>query len=132
MADILVDTSVWIDFFRRTATPAWRPLLADLIERDEAVLIDPIIAELRYGTRGDRGRGVVLDLARAVRRAPVDLDTWIACGDLGRTWRTQGRTLSVVDCLIAAVAARDGLLLWTLDEDFEPLVRAGLLLRFSP
>jgi len=34
--------------------------------------------------------------------------------------------------LIAAVAARDGLLLWTLDEDFEPLVRAGLLLRFSP
>ena len=132
MADILVDTSVWIDFFRRSARPAWRPLLSGLIERDTVVLIDPIIAELLYGVRGDRERAVILDLARGVRRATLDLDTWIACGDLGQAWRAKGRTLSIVDCLIAVVAIREGLLLWTLDEDFEPLVREGSLRRFSP
>lgn len=130
MAEVLVDTSVWVAFFRRDAAPPWRPALLDLLERDAVVLVDPIVAELLYGTRGERERAVVLDLARGVRQASIDLDLWVATGDLGRTWRARGRTLSIVDCLIAAAALRDGLALWTLDEDFAPLFNDGALRRF--
>jgi predicted nucleic acid-binding protein len=132
MTEVLVDTTVWIDFFRRTAAPAWRPTLVDLLERDAVVLIDPIIAELLYGVRTDQERAVVLDLAGGTRAARVDRDTWIASGDLGRLWRSRGRTLSLVDCVIATVAMRERCALWTLEEDFAPLVSDGSLLRFVP
>ena len=130
--DVLVDTSVWVDFFRRSANPQWRAVLQDLMERDAAIIIDPVIAELLYGTRGERERTVVLDLARSIRRAEVTVDTWIASGDLGRTWRIRGRTLSLVDCILVTVAQRDGLRLWTLDRDFEPLAQESGLDLFQP
>ena len=97
MADVLVDTSVWVSYFRRGPPPGWRPALIDLLERDAVVLVDPIVAELLYGARGERERGAVLDLGRGVRRATLDLDLWIASGDLGQAWRARGRTLSLVD-----------------------------------
>ena len=132
MPDVLVDTTVWIDFFRKAAAPAWRSTLVDLLERDAVLLIDPIIAELLYGVRTDRERTVVLDLAGGTRTALVDRDTWIASGDLGRLWRGRGRSLSAVDCLIATVAMRERCALWTFDEDFGPLAFDGSLLRFVP
>lgn len=132
MADVLVDTSVWVAFLRRGTTPTWRPALIDLLERDAVVLVDPILTELIYGARGQRERAAILDLGRGVRRAALDLDLWIASGDLGQAWRARGRTLSVIDCLIAATAIRDELALWSLDEDFDPLVREGTLRRFTP
>lgn len=132
MPDVLVDTSVWISFFRRASVPAWRPILVDLLDRDSVVLIDPIIAELLYGVRTEQERAVVLDLAMGTRTARVDRDTWTASGDLGRLWRSRGRTLSLIDCVIAAVAMRERCALWTLDEDFEPLASDGSLLRFAP
>jgi predicted nucleic acid-binding protein len=130
MVDVLIDTSVWVAFFRRGSAPTWRPVLVDLVERDAIVIVEPIVAELLHGARSERERTVLLDLARGSRRARLDLDTWIACGELGRAWRARGRTLSIVDCLIAAVAIRDDLPLWTLDEDFEPLAQEGALRRF--
>lgn len=132
MPDVLVDTTVWIEFFRRTSTAPWRAVLVDLLERDAVVLVDPIVAELLYGVRTEPERAVVLDLAAGTRSLPVDLQTWIASGDLGRSWRSRGRTLSLVDCLLATVAMREGCPLWTLDEDFAPLVAVGELIRFQP
>lgn len=132
MADVLVDTTIWIQFFRRRSSPPWRAALIDLLERDRVVLVDPIVAELLYGVRTEAERQVILDLATGTRAAPVDQETWIASGDLGRAWRSRGRTLPLVDCVIATVAARDGLALWTEDDDFGPLVDDGGLVRFSP
>ncbi len=132
MGDILVDPSVWIAFFRRSARPPWRTLLAEMLDDDSAVVVDVTIAELLVGVRGDRERRVILDLAGSARRASLDLHTWIAAGDLARQWREKGRTLSLADCLLAVVARRDRLPLWTLDDDFEPLVVDGVLTRFKP
>lgn len=132
MADVLVDTTIWVPFFRRGPPPRWRPALVDLLERDQVVIVDPIIAELLYGTRTAAERGVIVDLAQGTRSAHVDHGTWVATGDLGRAWRARGRTLSLVDCLLATVAARDGLKLWTEDRDFDPMFESGDLVRFTP
>lgn len=132
MPDVLVDSTVWVEFFRRGHAPPWRQALVALIERDALVVIDVIIAELLYGVRTTQERAAVLDLAGGTRSALVDRDTWIQSGDLGRLWRSRGRTLSLVDCMIATVAMRDGYALWTLDEDFAPLTSEGGLVRFVP
>lgn len=131
MADVLVDTSVWIEYLRRSSRPSWRHVLEDLIEEDSAVLIGPTIAEILVGARGERELRVIDDLARSVRRAETDIQTWIEAGQIGRQWREKGKTLSITDCVLAAVARRDALPLWTLDDDFEPLVAQGFLRRFA-
>ncbi len=130
--EVLVDTSVWVDFFRRSANSPWRTRLVDLLEKEAVVVVDPIFAELLYGAHSERERTVIRLLSESVRRPGLDLDIWRAAGALGNHYRAQGVTLALVDCLIAAVARRDSLELWTLDEDFAPLVTDGVLTRFAP
>lgn len=129
---ILVDTSVWIAFLRKGSNSSWKATLARAIADDEVVTVEPILAELLYGVRSERERQVVLDIASAVRSIPLARAHWIAAGDLGRRWRGKGRTLSLVDALLAAAAAAEGLALWTLDGDFEPLFEAAEVRRFQP
>jgi predicted nucleic acid-binding protein len=102
------------------------------VERDAVGVIEVIIAELLHGVRTAQERAAVLDLAGGTRSARVDRDTWIQSGDLGRLWRSRGRTLSLIDCMIATVAMRDGHELWTLDNDFAPIAAEGSLVRFVP
>lgn len=132
MGSVLVDTSVWVDFFRRSAKSPWRGALVDLLERGAVVIVDPIVAELLYGARSERERSVVRMLADSVPRPALGLEVWIAAGDVGREWRARGVTLSLADTLLVAVAAREGVPLWTLDDDFHPLFAAGVLGRYSP
>lgn len=127
---VLVDTSVWVDFLRARSDPPWRDHLAGLLRRDEVSIVAPVAAELLYGVRGERERRVVLELAGAVRHAPLDASTWLAAGDLGRSWRERGRTLSLVDALLVVVARRDGTPLWSLDGDFDALEQAGEVVRY--
>lgn len=101
-----------------------------LLEQERVVLVDPVIAELLTGTRGENDRRRILTLAQGARRAELTLDSWIASGDLRRTLSQQGRTLSLADCLLAAIAQRDGLLLWTLDKDLDPLLQTGKIQAF--
>ncbi len=131
-SSVLVDTSVWVAFLRRGSSPPWRGALVALIEGDLAVVVDPVIAELHYGAKGEAEMAILRDLGASIRRAEIGFDDWVAAGRLGQEWRAQGRTLSLVDCLLAAVCERDGLLLWSLDADFDAMVEAGRLTRFSP
>lgn len=130
-SSVLVDTSVWVAFLRRGPVPPWRPVLATLLERDLAVIVDPVVAELHYGARGETELAVLRDLGASVRRAEIGFDDWVAAGALGREWRAMGRTLSLVDCLLGAICARDDLPLWTLDDEFDVMVEAGTLERFK-
>lgn len=131
MSGVLVDTSVWVAFLRVGPAPTWRDALVELLDRDQAVVLDPVVAELLVGARGERERATILALAQGVRRVSLDQASWVAAGDLGRLWRSRGRTLALVDCLLAAVAARDGLALWSLDRDFAPLFEAGDVTGFA-
>ena len=96
------------------------------------MVVDPVISELLVGARGARERSVILGIAEGAQRAPIDLATWVAAGDLGRVWRERGRTLGVVDCLLATVAVREGVALWSLDRDFAPLFETGEVPAFQP
>lgn len=79
---ILVDTSAWIDFLRRRDSSC-RSRLVQLLQRGEAALVDPVVAELLYGVRGDRERAMVLDLGRGAHRLELAPSTWRAAARCG-------------------------------------------------
>lgn len=104
---ILVDTSVWIDHLHRA-----EPRLVTLLERDEVVTHEGILAELALLSLRDRTR--FLSLLGRLRRAPVmrheELMAWV---ERERLW---GRGLSAVDVHLAGGARLGNLTLWTRDK----------------
>ena len=117
---VLVDTSAWIDFFRRRDGSVG-DTVADLIERDQAILAGPVMAELLRGVRGSKEAVQLKTLLGALPYVEVQRPDWEAAGKSLRELRSRGLTLALTDAVIAAVASRHGLPVLTLDKDFEHL-----------
>lgn len=121
---ILVDSSVWIDYFRGTVTPQ-TDRLDGLLGREPLLLGDLILTEVLQGFNSER------DFNRA-RQLLASLDTLQLGGvDMAvqaarhfRTLRTLGVTVrKTIDTLIAtACIEHDHALLFS-DRDFDPFVQ---------
>ena len=122
---ILVDTSVWIEFFKGTGSSC-QHLLHDLIEAEEDVcLADIILAEILQGIRKDndfkKARNFLLEFPVYSLKG---IDSYIAAADIYRLCRKRGITLrGLPDCFIARIAIENGLTLFHRDKDFDAIAR---------
>jgi predicted nucleic acid-binding protein len=123
---ILVDTSVWIDFFRGIDAREANWLAAALEADEDLAICGPVLMEIRQGIVLER------DLKNVQRRLaplvylPTPRKTYCHAADIFRAARKRGKTIrKPIDCLIAACAveARAGLL--DRDRDFETI--AGIV-----
>ena len=125
---LVADTSAWIEYLRRTESPA-DLALNDAIETDGVLLLEPVKAELLVGARSN---AEVRELRRLLEGFDVELvhprDDFEAATDLYQRCRTVGATpRGLLDCLIAAMTARSGRPLLHHDRDLTPLaVAAGI------
>ena len=130
---ILVDSSVWIDYFRAADTPQVA-LLDSLFGRSEILIGDLITAEVLQGVRDDREFKSVkttFDAFKHIDLAGYDLAVKAATNY--RILRDRGFTIrKTVDNLIATRCLEDGLTLLHSDRDFMPYVQhLGLKLAFQ-
>lgn len=122
---ILPDSSAWIHLLERTGRPTHRALSRLLAEEAELSVTEPVVMEVLAGARTDR------ELARTRRillRLPMlrvgGLDTYERAATIHRNCRAKGETVrSAVDCLIAAVALREGASVLHDDRDFDVIAR---------
>jgi len=128
---ILVDTSAWVEFLRNTDSVVCNRV--DALLDDEIVTCDPIRMEVLAGARDEQHLG---NLRRLLARAslmstgPVDYESAAA---LYRMCRRRGETVrKLIDCLIAAVAIREGVPILHADIDYEILARHTALEVVSP
>lgn len=118
---ILVDTSVWVDFFRG-AKSSQRRTLRDLIENEEDLAITEIIlTEILQGIKEDKDfrkiKGYLLEFP--IYR-PKGVETYLKAAQLYRDCRKKGKTVrKTVDCVIAAICMENGLTLLHKDSDFD-------------
>jgi predicted nucleic acid-binding protein len=100
---MIIDTSIWIDFFRDTDQK-----LADrvnrLIDDDQACYNGPILTELLRGVRSEAERNQINDNFSGLRYLESDENFFNAAGDLGRALRERGIQIPFVDLLIATHA----------------------------
>lgn len=117
---ILVDSSVWIDYFRGTETPqvAW---LDDCLGRTPVAVGDLIAAEVLQGIRDDKEFKLVRSAFDSLRQ--VDLcgyDLAVKAAINYRALRARGVTIrKTIDTLIATRCIEDGLVLLHDDSDFK-------------
>jgi predicted nucleic acid-binding protein len=123
----LIDSSAWIEFFRRTGSPANVAVREMMHERPGDVAItEPVMLELLAGAPGGHAFTQIEKLTGALRLLPVNAavdyrDAAIAYRAVRRSGNTVRKTM---DCLIAAVAARTGATLVHRDRDFDLLAAA--------
>ena len=123
---LLVDTSVWIEVFRRSP----RVHLERLIDFDEVVTCLPVIQEVLQGFRDERAYQTARDAMYAlpIVAAPLSAQVVDQAIDLYRSARRAGFTIrSGVDCLIAACALRLSLTVLHHDRDFDLLAKISAL-----
>ena len=125
---VLVDTSVWIAFFReKTSTAA--QALDTLLEEGEVCICGLIEAELIPGFRqNDRER--VRSLLAGVSRVEIPPDIWPNIIKIQEGALAQGfGPFSIPDLLLASLAIRNNLPVFSLDRHFINLSRlTGLTL----
>lgn len=121
---ILVDSSVWIDWFRGTPTPETDRLDA-LLDREPLVIGDLILAEVLQGFTTDRDFNAARRvLSRLEPLALGGLDIAVEAARLHRRLRARGVTVrKTIDTIIATRCIVDGLALLHADRDFDPFER---------
>jgi predicted nucleic acid-binding protein len=118
----LVDTTVWIDFFKGRDTPQVRHL-ESLIGADEDICIcGVILTEVLQGIREDKDYSAVSTRFDAFLYLPMSQKTFRKSAEMYRALRKKGVTIrNAVDCMIAAVAIEHDILLLHNDRDFLPM-----------
>ena len=130
---ILVDSSVWIDYFR-SADTAQVALLDSFLGRSPLAVGDLIAAEVLQGVRNEQEFKLVKKTLDAFDH--IDLVGYalaIKASENHRLLRAQGITIrKTMDTLIATRCIEDGLTLLHADRDFLPFVRhLGLKVVYS-
>jgi predicted nucleic acid-binding protein len=123
---VLVDTSVWIEVFRRS--PPFR--LEDEVDFDDVVTCLPVVQEVLQGIDEEAAFRTAHTAMWALPIVESPLTTAVIndAVDLYRRARRAGFTArSGVDCLIAACAQRHDLTVLHHDRDFPTLARVSTL-----
>ncbi|MDH3500712.1 MAG: PIN domain nuclease [Acidimicrobiia bacterium] len=120
---IVVDTTVWVDFFN-DRSGSHVATLVDLVERDDDVrLTDVILTEILQGLRNDSDVRRVEQHLGAFDILRLDsLDDFRRAAELYRTARRAGVTVRrTLDCLIASLCVREEAPILHNDGDFDLL-----------
>lgn len=120
---ILVDTSIWIDFFNAPTSPVSRRL-RELIEGREALAINGLIEmEILQGIRSDQKMYLVARMLKPYQYFPEVPRSWLErAAEIFRVCRRKGHTVrKSIDCIIAASALENGLTLMHKDRDFRSI-----------
>jgi predicted nucleic acid-binding protein len=122
----LVDTSIWIEVFRRKGSLD----LPSVINLDEVVTCLPVIQEVLQGFRDEQTFRIARQsmMSFPILDSPLGLVVVEQAAQLYRAARRAGLTIrSGVDCLIAASAVRHDVEVLHRDRDFPSLARVSSL-----
>ena len=120
---ILVDSSVWIDYFRGRSTTRVETL--DVFQgREDLVVGDVVLTEVLQGFTSDGAFERALVLLKSFSILPIsDDDIAIQAARNSRFLRARGVTIrKTIDTLIATRCIEDGHHLLNSDRDFDPFV----------
>jgi len=126
---VLVDTSVWVDFFNGYSSPQANTLAALIKDNVEIVTCGVIAAEVLQGFRNARTVAVIeRHFSEMEWLTPEEPATYLAAAALFRGLRSRGITIrSTIDCLIACLADAGGALLLHKDRDLDRILDSRLV-----
>ena len=119
---ILVDTSVWIDFFVGRNLPHVAALEQFILDNEDLALCGIILTEILQGIADDTTHRRVRRYLSPLIMLPMPETVFVRAADIYRKLRKKGITIRKSnDCIIAATALEHHCQLLHNDRDFRPI-----------
>jgi len=121
---LLVDTTVWVDYFRGRDTTQVRQLEERLRQGDDICYCGFVLTEILRGIGNDQEHRRVQEYFSALVYLPENRATFELAAEIYRDLRRRGYTIrNAMDCLIAAVVAQHGVSILENDRDYRHIDR---------
>jgi predicted nucleic acid-binding protein len=114
---ILVDTSAWIEFFRKKEP--WHNAISGLMDDKRICCSGIILAELIQGAKAEKEMDVLRDFRHVFEFLDESVDLWQAAGELSNTLQRKGKSVGLSDCYLAVSAKARKVKILTLDKHFD-------------
>src|SRR5438477_6952449 len=115
---VFVDTCIWASFFGKPGSTE-KVAVDGLLDCDRVALVGPIVAEVLVGFRRKDQADWVASRLRMAHYVEADWNDWRAAADLGRDLAVKGYKLPLTDLLVAVVARRSQVMMYTTDPHFD-------------
>jgi predicted nucleic acid-binding protein len=118
---VLVDSSVWIDFYRPSCSDEIRRRILEALAAESVFTASIIVAEVVQGAPDE---DLLEELTRdfsALHTVEVDFDVGASAARIGYALRRRGRPAPSTDLLIAAAAMAAECELWHQDAHFQTI-----------
>jgi predicted nucleic acid-binding protein len=128
--EIIVDTSVWIEFFRDADAPITL-YLHTLLRSRRVIIVGMVLAEILQGVKDPGEANLVQENMEKLPYLEMTRELWQTAGGLSAALRRKGITIPLSDLTIAAVAISEDHEVFTLDPHFQKVPGLKLHL-FTP
>ena len=116
MKKVLVDTSIWIEYFKGNKTV--QDMIHD-IKCYQCFIIGPVIAELLLGIKTSSEKNRLITCMNVLPMLEITDNDWIYAGNTANTLRQKGITVPLPDLIIFSAANKNNCAIFTLDKHFE-------------
>jgi len=117
---VLVDTSVWIEYFRDVNNEVCLKL-DDILNQSEIYVPEVVIAELIQGAKSEKEISFIEQTFKAFQIIEHKKDTWSRAGRLAFRLKKKGHTIHLIDCYIAVIAKANRCKIFTLNRHFKKI-----------
>ncbi len=116
---VLVDSTVWIDFLRGTATPQTEKLVELIQSREDLCICGLVLTEVLQGIHDEKQFVSTRGIFERLIYLESDRSTFELGATIYRMLRKQGITVrNSIDCLIAATVVQHQVALLEADRDY--------------
>ena len=122
---VIIDTSVWIAFFRFSHSPE-KPSVLHLLDEERVMLVGIVLSELIQGARSTQEQEDLQDTLIALPYLEMTPHTWLLTGEMGGELRGKGVTVGMPDLIVAALAQEYDCQVYSLDSDFRRIPNISL------
>jgi tRNA(fMet)-specific endonuclease VapC len=119
---ILIDTSIWIDYFKNKGSHI-ADIVDEILTADEVHVPRIVIAELIQGAKSEKEIAILEKFVDAFNIVDQREDTWIKAGRLSFMMKKKGKSINLSDCYIAVIAREHNCSIFTLDKHFDEIRR---------
>ena len=114
----LIDSSVWVEYFRSKGSPKVKERVKPILQSDDAVSCGTVVVEILRGARNEKDFQILRDSLVSLPQIPIDDTVIERASRWGFLLDRKGKVVSTTDLLIASAAYKKARLLHS-DSDFE-------------
>ena len=114
----LIDSSLWIDYFRPRGSATIKNRIRQILQEDQALICGVILVEVLRGAKNDKEYSILLDSFASLPQIPFNHETFERASNWAFRLDRKGKIASTVNLLIASASYERASLLHN-DGDYE-------------